>query len=341
MSKRRRSAKVKGIVAGVAGAALLLSGSTFALWSDQASVPGGEIMAGNLAISPVYMNAQYQNVSYTNSNNETVKGWPLVPFDASADRKDTSNVLAGWGTGTTAGATNCFGDQTGTDALKGHQIALTYEGTDAAKAFGGPTGNEWHAVPDDTVALAACFDVTLQGDNLVANLNVNTGDSSFWQQEEKLFANPTSDATKEGWDAGTDENGVEHAATGTAGDTSSQGNFLNIGGTDGSWINGQIYVNGVAADAAQMPTMQDLLSGKSIHVATLEAPSENNGKDDSAADSSIIKLPSTTVPVGVIIEMHFGDVWGRSLAGQTLVNFGNGLTVSLAQTRKAGVGNFQ
>ncbi|MDN6748437.1 MAG: alternate-type signal peptide domain-containing protein [Brevibacterium sp.] len=42
-----------GVIAGAAGAALLLSGGTFALWSDSADVNGGEITAGNLDVAVV------------------------------------------------------------------------------------------------------------------------------------------------------------------------------------------------------------------------------------------------------------------------------------------------
>lgn len=43
--------KLTGIVAGAAGAALLLSGATYALWSDSATVDGGTIASGNLDVA--------------------------------------------------------------------------------------------------------------------------------------------------------------------------------------------------------------------------------------------------------------------------------------------------
>jgi|SRR5690625_1173267 len=43
--------KTKGLVAGAAGVALMLSGTTLALWSDSASVDGATISSGNLAIT--------------------------------------------------------------------------------------------------------------------------------------------------------------------------------------------------------------------------------------------------------------------------------------------------
>src|SRR5699024_10635751 len=45
--------KTTGIIAGAAGAALLMGGGTFALWSDSAGAPGGQITSGNLAVASV------------------------------------------------------------------------------------------------------------------------------------------------------------------------------------------------------------------------------------------------------------------------------------------------
>lgn len=42
--------KTTGIIAGAAGAALLMGGSTFALWSDSVDVPDSTITSGNLAV---------------------------------------------------------------------------------------------------------------------------------------------------------------------------------------------------------------------------------------------------------------------------------------------------
>jgi len=47
-SNNGRSRRVQGILAGVAGAALLLGGGTYALWTAQGNVNGGKITAGDL-----------------------------------------------------------------------------------------------------------------------------------------------------------------------------------------------------------------------------------------------------------------------------------------------------
>ena len=43
--------KTTGVIAGIAGAALLMGGTTFALWSDSDTVDGAEITAGNLDVA--------------------------------------------------------------------------------------------------------------------------------------------------------------------------------------------------------------------------------------------------------------------------------------------------
>jgi len=58
-----RSRRRKGIVAGVAGAALLLSGGTFALWQATALINGGTITAGNMLLESNSDSAEWYDVS--------------------------------------------------------------------------------------------------------------------------------------------------------------------------------------------------------------------------------------------------------------------------------------
>lgn len=58
--------KTTGIIAGAAGAALLLAGSTFALWSDSGKAPGGVITSGNLDVEVV--GTQWSDVSSDRSD---------------------------------------------------------------------------------------------------------------------------------------------------------------------------------------------------------------------------------------------------------------------------------
>jgi len=92
--------KTKGILAGVAGIALLTGGATFATWSDSASQNGGTITSGNLDVAAVGTPAWY---------------------DVSADRTDGANL-----TGALAG-------------YNGHAIDSTWRivpGDTAVAAFG-------------------------------------------------------------------------------------------------------------------------------------------------------------------------------------------------------------
>ncbi|HLS65290.1 MAG TPA: alternate-type signal peptide domain-containing protein [Ruania sp.] len=43
--------KTTGVVAGIAGAALLMGGTTFAMWKDSADVPGATLSSGNLEVT--------------------------------------------------------------------------------------------------------------------------------------------------------------------------------------------------------------------------------------------------------------------------------------------------
>lgn len=98
--------KTKGVIAGIAGLALLTGGTTFALWSDQASVDGGTIVNGNLAVTAD----------------------PIAWVDLSPDRTDSP-----------------------------HAIDL----------------NTWRMVPGDIARGTLDLQVTLEGDNLVATLDVD------------------------------------------------------------------------------------------------------------------------------------------------------------------------
>ncbi|UJP39806.1 alternate-type signal peptide domain-containing protein [Cellulomonas palmilytica] len=110
--------KTKGVIAGLAGLALLSGGTTFALWSDSDSIPGGTITNGELGVSA------------------TSVGW----FDVSPDRTDVT-VAA-----------------TPVTELDGHTVDL----------------QTWRMVPGDVAEGTYGLDVTLVGDNLVANLDVTS-----------------------------------------------------------------------------------------------------------------------------------------------------------------------
>lgn len=127
-STKRRNA----VIAAVSGAALLIGGSTYALWQASAGIDGGNITAGNLDIKAATMNA----------------------WDISSDRHDsTIQTIV-----TSAVDTDdvSIPAMTLVDADQGHAIEPT----------------TWRMVPGDKVAMTFPYKVTLEGDNLVASLYV-------------------------------------------------------------------------------------------------------------------------------------------------------------------------
>jgi len=104
--------KTKGLIAGVAGIALLTGGTTFAVWTAEESIAGGVITNGSLDVAAV----------------DT-----LTWVDATPNRSDA-----------------------------GHPITV---GT-------------WRMVPGDVAEGSQVLDVTVVGDNLVADLGLSTSDAT-------------------------------------------------------------------------------------------------------------------------------------------------------------------
>jgi len=144
-STRRRNA----VISAVAGAALLVGGSTYALWSANDTIKGGTITGGDLAIAVGDMQA----------------------WDVSEDRTDnnTGGVTAADGTTVLQG-------------LKGHAIKDLEPEREGAPY--------WKMVPGDTVAMTFPYVVTLEGDNLVAGLEIKGDLSDVIKATEKI---PTKD----------------------------------------------------------------------------------------------------------------------------------------------------
>jgi len=97
-STKRRNA----VVAAIAGAALLLGGSTYALWSAQDSAQGGVIQSGNLAITAGKITSWDVSADRTDTDSleiaaSTEEGvsFPEIQFDATAPKGHGIN-LATW-----------------------------------------------------------------------------------------------------------------------------------------------------------------------------------------------------------------------------------------------------
>ena len=101
--------KTKGVIAGVAGLALLSGGVTYSLWSDTATVTGGTITNGNLDVAAI---------------------GPLAWVDVSPDRADSPHPITSLAT--------------------------------------------WRMVPGDIIEGTQGIGVALEGDNLVATLEVSS-----------------------------------------------------------------------------------------------------------------------------------------------------------------------
>lgn len=72
----------KGFLAGAAGVGLLLGGSTFALWSDNDTVDGAKITAGNLAVK--VDRAHWRDISddrTDNSHRIHLRNFKIIPGD--------------------------------------------------------------------------------------------------------------------------------------------------------------------------------------------------------------------------------------------------------------------
>jgi predicted ribosomally synthesized peptide with SipW-like signal peptide len=152
---------MKGLIAGAAGAALLLTGGTWALWWDSEQVTDQLVIGGNLDLA--------------------VAGEALV-YDTSTNRYSQLPELGGiyevnnpdyLPPGPRGDADVTLGDvypclpSTGIGATKGH---VAQPGDQAT--------NRWHPVPGDSITAVYPFALALQGDNMVATLYVDGYGSS-------------------------------------------------------------------------------------------------------------------------------------------------------------------
>ncbi|MHA3685068.1 alternate-type signal peptide domain-containing protein [Leucobacter sp. HY1908] len=147
--------QAQGIIAGAAGAALLLGGTTFALWSDSEDVAGATITAGNLDV--------------TLEKSE----W----FDVSADRTDSGHVIADLATHRVVPGDTIEGRYTVTPELEGENLvanlALAYDDAHTGDLLTGLELSYSVRDADDTViATGGANGVAL---NFASNDNGNKG----------------------------------------------------------------------------------------------------------------------------------------------------------------------
>lgn len=134
--------KTKGIVAGAAGAALLLgAGGTFALWTDSEQVRGGTITAGRLDVKVT--DPQWFDVSQNRHDAQDIGlqvDWDSVDFGPESHYNGIYTDFESW-----------------SGPAAGHPIDL----------------DEWRTVPGDQVLGLYKVEATAEGDNLEAELKVN------------------------------------------------------------------------------------------------------------------------------------------------------------------------
>ncbi|MCL2803093.1 MAG: SipW-dependent-type signal peptide-containing protein [Micrococcales bacterium] len=155
----RRQRRVKGFVSGAAGVALLLAGGTWALWSDQASLGGGVVAAGNLELGGG--DAQLFDVSRGGAYNM----WNVYQ-ESFSPRADQTETVMHWMAGSRVNEDQlpCFGTGPHWGHIPGDRDPIWRHGhpIDDIKA--------WNMVPGDRVTIVWPLEVALQGDNLVAEL---------------------------------------------------------------------------------------------------------------------------------------------------------------------------
>jgi len=160
-NKSTKAQRRKAIIAGVAAAALFMGGSTYALWSSNATVKGGQIISGNLDI----------------------KGAPLSAWDVSGDRTDQKEFIK---------TLPLIDDDENVVIAPVTLAGAAYDGTGAPVPVTVPKGHliktldTWRMVPGDTVAIAFPFKITLVGDNLVAGLRL------WFEEQSGPGAKPTT-----------------------------------------------------------------------------------------------------------------------------------------------------
>lgn len=160
MNERRIGRKrITAILAIVTGAILLIGGSTYALWSASDHVEGGTIITGDF----------------------NLKGLSAIHFDVSSDRADSTDVEVD-GNALTFGTGQAVLDSASDpqakvriddNKMQGHAVVL----------------GDWRIVPGDTVAAVLQYEVTLVGDNLVADLTIDNS---------AMVAAATADDSNEG-----------------------------------------------------------------------------------------------------------------------------------------------
>jgi predicted ribosomally synthesized peptide with SipW-like signal peptide len=298
-----RAQRVKGLIAGACGAALLLAGGTWALWYDSEDVTGATITAGNLDIAKAPSEVAF-DVSVITGTNDS---------DHVFQEDNTPTARKDQGRNVYETYPGCFPESKKAE-VKGHYIDLREQDED-----GDPVAT-WHAVPGDTVSAVWPYAVALDGDNLVADLklvakNKGTLNTTFYESYLASFQ-------FEIWYKTVGANGAPAFGTATVGADSLK--WLTSGAKKGvahdlvtlQALNEDLGVND--PDLANPPDIIPIVALETIP-ATL-----------TAADANVCLVMTATFK---------GETPKQKLVGKDLLKFAD-FSVVLEQTREKGLGNF-
>ena len=154
----------KGLIAGVAGVALLSGGATFALWGDQATVSGGSITNGDLAITST--GGQWADVSAGAAKNIDPVTFRTIPGDK-LSLTQTATIVA---TGNNMAATLTATGGTPASELAAKGVTATYsvfKGSSTTPVTGGanvPLGNPANITIPKTGAAGDVYTIKINAD---------------------------------------------------------------------------------------------------------------------------------------------------------------------------------
>ena len=156
--------KMTGFVAGAAGAALLMSGGTYALWSDSADVDGGAITSGNLKVD--FLKHSWKDVSGDRKDSPhdiDLEDFKIVPGDTVLGKFPVDVGLEG--ENLVAELSFVGGGSPDGELAEGLEVTYTVldaEGDEVASGSGGsvtvPLASEDNGNPGDLVQVPADTD---------------------------------------------------------------------------------------------------------------------------------------------------------------------------------------
>jgi predicted ribosomally synthesized peptide with SipW-like signal peptide len=299
---------------------MLLAGGTWALWYDSERVPGHTVMAGNLDIhGPAYGQGYMWDISNIRGTNNA-KHTKFVR-DAQDVYRDDADVLADDDSLTIECLAQDETDSNYADT-EGHLIDPD---KDPAASAPGP----WRATPGDTFLYVAPYFVALDGDNMVANLTI-TRDEKVLDSDYQAIIDFSAKAlihTIDGWvQVDLEDNARKWLENAKSYSVTLQAENEMAGADD------PIGIVTDPGDPGATPPIPPTYNGMFIELDAIP-----EGADYTAArgtENVCIVVEATMNPKIMNRDYTLGKTGNDALAAF------RGMTVSLEQTRQAGLGNF-